>query len=387
MEPRQIISLMKFEGATNTFSMGDHDDHIHVGFQPLYGTNSKMAKQVNAVLKPKQWIKLIDRLNEIDNPKVTARRPRTRSRSRAGARPSHTGRVGLAALTRFRFAQLEFPGRLGPDAGRYVRAALRGRRRAAGARHRRAGGGAAASAAGGRACAAPTPEPAAGRGHARDGDRAAPLGSSRRPTRGWRGRPATTPDATDAALGRSSTARVAGHRVAERRPGVADADPARAIGFRLGYGTRRAGRRGPLGGGARAAPAGARRAPRSALLRPQERVAALLGGRDAPLACEELALRARGDLNTGARARRRSAARGPGGRRWRSSSAPRRRRSGHGASGSIELRGRRGAIGAAANAAAPGPRWRPGRARRRRARRWRGSRRRCGRALGRGSAR
>jgi hypothetical protein len=29
---------------------------------------------------------------------------------------------------------------------------------------------------------------------------------------------------------------------------------------------------------------------------PQERVAALLGGRDAPLACEELVLRARGDL-------------------------------------------------------------------------------------------
>ena len=70
MRPDQIISLMKFEGADNTFAMGDHDDHIHVGFRPLYGTNSKMAKQVNAVLKPKQWIKLIDRLGEIDNPTV-----------------------------------------------------------------------------------------------------------------------------------------------------------------------------------------------------------------------------------------------------------------------------------------------------------------------------
>lgn len=39
--------------------------------------------------------------------------------------------------------------------------------------------------------------------------------------------------------------------------------------------------------------------PRTAALRPQERLAALLAGRDAPLACEELALRARSDLDAG----------------------------------------------------------------------------------------
>ena len=71
LEPSQIISLMQFDGASNTYAMGDHHDHIHVGFQPLYGSNSKMAKQVNAILKPKQWIKLIDRLGEIKNPKVS----------------------------------------------------------------------------------------------------------------------------------------------------------------------------------------------------------------------------------------------------------------------------------------------------------------------------
>jgi murein DD-endopeptidase MepM/ murein hydrolase activator NlpD len=70
MKPDQIISLMEFAGTDNTFAMGDHHDHIHVGWRPLYGTNSKMAKQVNAILKPKQWIKLIDRLGEIDNPTV-----------------------------------------------------------------------------------------------------------------------------------------------------------------------------------------------------------------------------------------------------------------------------------------------------------------------------
>jgi len=70
MQPSQIISLMEFEGVANTFAMGDHADHIHVGWKPLFGTNSKAVKQVNAILKPKQWIKLIDRLGEIDNPTV-----------------------------------------------------------------------------------------------------------------------------------------------------------------------------------------------------------------------------------------------------------------------------------------------------------------------------
>ena len=71
MKPDQIITLMKFAGADNTLAMTDHNDHIHVGWKPLYGTNSKAAKQVNAVLKPKQWIKLIDRLENIDNPEVS----------------------------------------------------------------------------------------------------------------------------------------------------------------------------------------------------------------------------------------------------------------------------------------------------------------------------
>ncbi|HEX8103591.1 MAG TPA: lytic murein transglycosylase [Solirubrobacteraceae bacterium] len=70
MKPHQIISLMTFDNTDNTFAMGDHDDHIHVGWHPLYGSNSKLARRVNSALKPKQWIKLIDRLGEIDNPAV-----------------------------------------------------------------------------------------------------------------------------------------------------------------------------------------------------------------------------------------------------------------------------------------------------------------------------
>jgi hypothetical protein len=89
---------------------------------------------------------------------------------------------------------------------------------------------------------------------------------------------------------------------------------------------------------------------RAAALRPQERLAALLGGRDAPLAAEELALRARADLDAG---RRREAALQlrialeaalaeleP----WREQLAERL----------DELRDERAAVGAAANAALQG---------------------------------
>ncbi|HEY6888956.1 MAG TPA: peptidoglycan DD-metalloendopeptidase family protein, partial [Solirubrobacter sp.] len=70
MKPHQIISLMTFKDADNTLAMADHADHIHVGWRPLYGENKEAAKQINAILKPNQWIKLIGRLSEIDNPKV-----------------------------------------------------------------------------------------------------------------------------------------------------------------------------------------------------------------------------------------------------------------------------------------------------------------------------
>jgi hypothetical protein len=46
-------------------------------------------------------------------------------------------------------------------------------------------------------------------------------------------------------------------------------------------------------------PQGRRRGSRSELLRPQERMAALLGRRQAPLACEELLIRARADADAG----------------------------------------------------------------------------------------
>jgi murein DD-endopeptidase MepM/ murein hydrolase activator NlpD len=91
MKPHQIISLMKFEGTDNTFAMGDHDDHIHVGFRPVYGANSEAAKRVAAVLKPDQWIKLIDRISSIDNPEVREQPSRFSIAVTKRASKSHRG--------------------------------------------------------------------------------------------------------------------------------------------------------------------------------------------------------------------------------------------------------------------------------------------------------
>jgi hypothetical protein len=68
MAPHQIISLFEIGGAT--FAMADHDDHIHVGFQPMFGANKKLGRQALAVLAPEQWSNLIARLREIENPVV-----------------------------------------------------------------------------------------------------------------------------------------------------------------------------------------------------------------------------------------------------------------------------------------------------------------------------
>jgi hypothetical protein len=50
--------------------MGDHDDHIHVGYSPGYGFTKQLSDKALAVLKPDQWSRLTDRLGEIPQPKI-----------------------------------------------------------------------------------------------------------------------------------------------------------------------------------------------------------------------------------------------------------------------------------------------------------------------------
>jgi hypothetical protein len=99
------------------------------------------------------------------------------------------------------------------------------------------------------------------------------------------------------------------HRIASANPYVHEVSPAQALVIRAGWGEGEqvadgrwlhaqelppvAHDRGPAGSRRR------RTADRSAALRPQERLAELLGARGASLLCEELALRARLDLDQG----------------------------------------------------------------------------------------
>ena len=71
MRPDQIISLLELGGPT--FAMGDHADHIHVGFRPMFGANRRQGRQAMAVLKPGQWSDLLARLRRIENPVVPTR--------------------------------------------------------------------------------------------------------------------------------------------------------------------------------------------------------------------------------------------------------------------------------------------------------------------------
>jgi hypothetical protein len=91
MKPHQIISLMTFKNADNTLALPDHYDHIHVGWQPLYGDNRRVAKQIDAILKPNQWIKLIDRLGSIDNPVVREQPSRFSVKVTRRASSAHAG--------------------------------------------------------------------------------------------------------------------------------------------------------------------------------------------------------------------------------------------------------------------------------------------------------
>jgi hypothetical protein len=92
---------------------------------------------------------------------------------------------------------------------------------------------------------------------------------------------------------------LAAHRVAMADPALRDVGREQALVARLGFGS---GEEVADGHWTEAVevPVATKRARRTAALRPQERLAALLGGRAQPLACEELVLRARSDLDRGA---------------------------------------------------------------------------------------
>jgi hypothetical protein len=68
MKPHQIISLMTYPGTDNTLALPDHADHIHVGFHPVGDLLGD--RRLQAILKPRQWTKLVEQLGSIENPVV-----------------------------------------------------------------------------------------------------------------------------------------------------------------------------------------------------------------------------------------------------------------------------------------------------------------------------
>jgi hypothetical protein len=198
----------------------------------------------------------------------------------------------------FGFVQLEFPWALGPQDGRYVvrghagelehvlvvatlgapeRRWLRGRRPKP---------------------ASPTPAPVTT-------SRvtlvtAEPLDDAQAAERWMREAGAAEADAAVAILNRVLHL----HRAATADPHVREVHREQAVVVRVGFGEGEQVAEGRWHQ-ALELPAARRSVRRTAALRPQERLAALLGGRDAALACEELVLRARQDVDAG---RRREAA-------------------------------------------------------------------------------
>ena len=66
MVPDELISLENLGGPS--FAMSDHADHVHIGYRPTYG--ARLEGEFVQLLKPDQWLRLADRLGEIENPDV-----------------------------------------------------------------------------------------------------------------------------------------------------------------------------------------------------------------------------------------------------------------------------------------------------------------------------
>jgi hypothetical protein len=69
-KPTEIVSTMSFKGQANTLSLPDHTNRIQVSYTPMFGTNKNLSAAVTTILKPGQWIQLIQRLGQIPEPTV-----------------------------------------------------------------------------------------------------------------------------------------------------------------------------------------------------------------------------------------------------------------------------------------------------------------------------
>jgi hypothetical protein len=90
MAPEELISLEELGGPS--FAMGDHADHVHIGWQPLYLLSGQQPRFAG-LLKPRQWKRLAGRLGQIENPVLPAEpsRPALPQRRGGGAGSGASG--------------------------------------------------------------------------------------------------------------------------------------------------------------------------------------------------------------------------------------------------------------------------------------------------------
>jgi hypothetical protein len=69
-KPNEIISSMAYKNQRNTLQMPDHKNRIQVTYTPQFGDNKKLSAQIAQVLKPGQWIQLINRIGSLPEPVV-----------------------------------------------------------------------------------------------------------------------------------------------------------------------------------------------------------------------------------------------------------------------------------------------------------------------------
>ncbi len=69
-KPTQIVSTMSYTGQSNTLSLPDDSNRIQVAYTPRFGSNKNLSAAVTSILKPGQWIQLIQRLGQIHEPTV-----------------------------------------------------------------------------------------------------------------------------------------------------------------------------------------------------------------------------------------------------------------------------------------------------------------------------
>jgi murein DD-endopeptidase MepM/ murein hydrolase activator NlpD len=69
-KPNEIVSLMSYEGQSDTMRLPDHANRIQVTYTPLYGSNKKLTQAITSLLSASQWTNLINHIAQLPEPIV-----------------------------------------------------------------------------------------------------------------------------------------------------------------------------------------------------------------------------------------------------------------------------------------------------------------------------